>query len=333
MKFLHRLDALERQAMIVETNVRHLRVASFLDGRERFWSNQSVGDVAALLENSVAGTAQSVGWIFHVGFCGSTLLTRLLEANDDILCLREPQSLVDLSDQLDTMRRVGKPELAMQWLGRISGHFANLPGSQGHVVVKPSSWVNPLLPAFEQAQLLDHAVFVTMDRRAWLSAVVRGGRDRLAFVARCADHAVRASGRHAEMMAQAVASVSDPIDQVVRVAALLNALQNDEFDRIDPKHERRIDYGRIVDDPRGAVSDVRAMLGLPGAGGAVPSVDWHAKDPAKRFDSVARGAEDLAVEAEHGCRIDQAMAWIDRILPRDKRTGTSALAVHALKRG
>lgn len=332
MKFLHRLDALERRMMLVDTTLADLRGASFLDGRERFWSGQALGDASGLsrLAPSKRGAAPA-SWIFHVGFCGSTLLTRMLDTSADTLCLREPQALVDLSDQMATMQARGTLNVAQVWASRAAGHYARLPEAPAHVVIKPSNWANPVLPVLAGAGLLDHAVFVTMERREWLRAVLRGGHDRLAFVARCAQHMAQATGRHVDLLEPAVRGASDPLDQAVRLAALLDHLQNALFDEADPAHRQRIDYAEIVRDSEAALRHARALLGLPAIEGEVETFDWHAKDPARRFDAAERFKEDLAVESEHSGRIDAAMNWIDDALgkPRAKRPKRSRKSTSA----
>jgi hypothetical protein len=313
MKFLHRLDALEDRVMLVETDINRLKQASFLDGREQFWSSSSVESGSSLTGGALGHDRGTVGWIFHVGFCGSTLLTRLLESSCEVLSLREPQCLVDLSDQLAQARTNGKLTQIERWLNTASAHFAALPGGDRKTIVKPSNWANSLLPLLESAGLLHNALFVTMERRAWLHACVRGGRDRLAYVARCADHAVRAdaNGAHMELLKSAITGTADPIDQAVRLAALLYELQNAGFDRVDPLAARTLDYAEIARSPADALHKAQTLLGIS----AIPSdpgiIGWHAKDPKRRFDKDAREQEDRAVNAEHSDRIDAAMAWID----------------------
>lgn len=317
MQFLHRLDVLARRIMVVETNQSRLRSASFLDGRERFWDEHWVGEATQLAKTDRGAPA---GWIFHMGFCGSTLLTRMLDGPGDVLCLREPQALVDLSDQQIAIRESGASDGAEFWLTGLATHFEGLVGPGGRVVVKPSNWANPLLGAMRQAGLLEHAVFVTMDRRAWLRACMRGGRDRLAFVARCAEHAVRNAPEFAPVLRKAITAGGEPLDQVVRLAAVLYEVQLAQFDSVDPTGSRRIDFELIETRPICAVQQARSLMGLPAGQDDVTARDWHSKDPSRRYDATIRVEEDRRVEAEHSARIDSAMAWIDRTLSARRRS-------------
>ncbi|MBT0668274.1 hypothetical protein HT136_07825 [Novosphingobium profundi] len=327
MKFLHRLDALETRMVLVETSLDALRGASFLDGRETFWSEQSLADARDLPPADEAPSASAARWIFHVGFCGSTLLTRLLDSDRDTVCLREPQCLIDLSDQLSALQSRPASQGPEHWLARATRQLEAATAHQAPVVIKPSNWSNPLLPALARAGLLDHAVFVTMERRAWLLACLRGGRDRMAFVARCAQHTAQTSPGHAGLLAEAVAGSratgpGDALDQVLRLAALLHALQEGLFDCVDPRRQRRLDAALIVQEPVRALHAARERLHLPCDDLDEAAITWHAKDPSQRFDAARRREEDQAVESEYAGRVAAAMGWIEEALataakPRD----------------
>jgi hypothetical protein len=98
--FLHRMDVAGRRALFVRVSPGDLASASFLDermglqGRDGLWA--SLEDLFAIgLESSKSPIAP--GFIFHIGHCGSTLLSRLLDTTPDVLGLREPLPLRDLA--------------------------------------------------------------------------------------------------------------------------------------------------------------------------------------------------------------------------------------------
>ncbi|MBH0113899.1 hypothetical protein I5E68_13180 [Novosphingobium sp. YJ-S2-02] len=311
MRFVHRIDALKRRVQIVEVRLEALQAASFLDGRQAFWSSSDSYDVARMRALLDPSTTAVRGWIFHVGFCGSTLLSHLLEQPRDVLALREPQALVDLADQAPQLRMLGRAQAMTGWVEFLDTHFGGLADAALPVVVKPSNWVNPLLPDLAACGLLEKAVFVTMERRAWLRACIRGGRDRLAWVARCVQHTAQTDADVARLMPLAANGVRDPLDQVVRLAALLEWAQARSFACFDPQGARSIDYREIVDDPARAVARTRCLLDLPASASPIVPLEHHAKDPGQAFDAETRAREDREVELAHGVRIDAALAWID----------------------
>lgn len=92
--FPHKYAPVTDQVLLVRAPVANLRDAAFLD--ERILTRETQGiwvraeDVAAA---SAALPQSPVGYIFHAGHCGSTLISRLLGAAGDALALREPLPL------------------------------------------------------------------------------------------------------------------------------------------------------------------------------------------------------------------------------------------------
>jgi len=74
--FLHKVDPARRTGSFVRTSAAALRAAAFLDGRTLYWDGSPVERAIAPAGDGDAPVAR---YIFHVGFCGSTLLARLLD--------------------------------------------------------------------------------------------------------------------------------------------------------------------------------------------------------------------------------------------------------------
>lgn len=94
----HQFDLLNDRVLLARIGVETIREASFLDQRiltpqtEGAWVGW--GDVAAAAQ---ALPAVAPGMIFHVGHCGSTLLSRLIEAAGGGRAVREPLALRTLA--------------------------------------------------------------------------------------------------------------------------------------------------------------------------------------------------------------------------------------------
>lgn len=98
---LQRLDAVQQRALLVQVSERLLRDASFLDQRieprvEAGW--WTPWPQAEALFAEVPADDRQPALIFHVGHCGSTLLSRALANDPTVLPLREPLPLRDLSN-------------------------------------------------------------------------------------------------------------------------------------------------------------------------------------------------------------------------------------------
>jgi hypothetical protein len=100
--FPHQLNLISDSLLLMELSATEVSAASFLD--QRVLKQTSKGSwvpwqpVADIFENEpVTG---KTSFIFHVGHCGSTLLSRLLEFTRNTRCLREPLPLRTLAQDV-----------------------------------------------------------------------------------------------------------------------------------------------------------------------------------------------------------------------------------------
>ncbi|QZH76084.1 MAG: hypothetical protein JY451_05865 [Erythrobacter sp.] len=307
LDFPHRVDALRGDVQWASTSVAQLRAATFLDGRETFWSGSRV---EALAERP-APEAQSPGMIFHVGFCGSTLLARLLDRSGSVLVLKEPQALADLASQAP---QLGEARLA-EVLGWAMPHLAAAAPAGEACVIKPSNWINGLAPALAGGGHVRRAIFLTMAPRAYLRAVFRGGRDRLAHCLRLAEllaHSVAGGG---ELVRAAIARADDPLDRSALLVVLLHRFQLDLFDRAETRLADgcalRIDHAELAADPLEATRRAAAVLDLPGEPTADFDAARHSKDMAQVSSADAEESANREIEHHHGARFDMALAWFE----------------------
>ncbi len=92
--FIHQFDAAGDRALIIRLSTDQLRKASFLD--ERILGQGIEGGWASWteIEASARRTPPAdVNFIFHVGHCGSTLISRLIEESSGARSLREPLAI------------------------------------------------------------------------------------------------------------------------------------------------------------------------------------------------------------------------------------------------
>lgn len=316
---LHRMDSIRGDATILTASRERVRRSAFLDGRETFWSREEV----VPLRPSRQHPHPARRFVFHVGFCGSTLLARLLDSLGDVLVLREPQCLTDIASQRGHIAR-GE---AVAPLGTLVDHALGCLGSVGapdeKVVIKPSNWVNPLLSQlFAFGRSGSRAVFLSTQRRAYLGACFRGGRPRLDFCLRLAAGVASVTPDGGEMLRLALHSDDDPLAVAARGVALLHWMQVQLFDDAIAANEAldalRVDFAELLEDPQVVVRRVQQALDLEPEGISPARLRdvmaRHTKDPTRQFDTGQRGEEDAAVEAYHGSRFDAAEAWLDSLL-------------------
>lgn len=310
--FLDRVDAVEERATFVRSNRERLAATLFLDGRTPFATGPTQSIELAALGGAHAAPAR---FIFHMSFCGSTQLSHLVGESGAGVVLKEPQALVDLADWQRALaeRGIDDPRFdpaLRNCVGLLSRGWPDSPPT----LIKPSNWANTLIPALAGP---NKAVLVTIDRRSFLRAVFRGGRDRLAFTARAASHFAAAAG-DGPRLAQAIAGTDDALDQMARLVLLTHDLQQRLFDRADFAAVVRIDHRLISEDPRAALDRACDALDLPcpGASAAVAIERLRtrdAKNPGRLFAVREQVAEDDIVEQHHSERFDRALAWADTL--------------------
>lgn len=313
--FLHRMDSVEGETVVVATDRLRLASASFLDGRETFWREQ----VVRPLDLRPRSAEKASRFVFHVGFAGSTLLARLLDWPGQVSALKEPQCLADIAGQRELIA-AGKAvaplgpllDYALSELGEVGGNGIS-------IVVKPTNWVNSLLPELCAPGRIERAVFVSMKRRRYLGATFRGGNDRLAFCARLASQIAPVVQGGNPLMQSAIASTPDPFARMARIMALLHWLQETLFDEAIARNgwpdAVRIDFESIVADPEGTVQHAQEQLGLPvlppEPERAAILMKRHTKDPSSLFQPAIHARADEFVEERYGACFDEALDWLE----------------------
>ena len=319
----HRFQSVSGSVSLVHTSAASLRAASFLDGRTEFWTGSpiesSLEEAARRLREPALEPRRI---IFHMSFCGSTLLAALLDASTHALVLKEPHLLVDAADwyaRLTPADRFAPPRLAT--LERLTALVFALGSADRPLVVKPSNWINNLLPALALTSRL-RPLFVTIEPRTFVRAVIRGGHARLVFTGRAVSHLATAFARPEYLLAAALGASGNPLGQTINLAALAHRLQVRLFERAiaagDGKYADTIDFAEIESDPAGAVRRAANALGLTlradSSSTAIGALrDRNAKAPGTNYSATDRDRHNEEIEHHHGHAIDEALAWINSL--------------------
>lgn len=121
----------------------------------------SVGDLLAM--QPLAGP---VGFVFHSGFCRSTLLLRALNVPGKTTGLNEPEIF-------NSLARIEKPEDRL--INVIVDLLSRRQDANQAVVIKPSNFPNRLIEPILKSRETAQAIVVTNSLREYLEAIVRKG--------------------------------------------------------------------------------------------------------------------------------------------------------------
>ena len=324
VNFLHAVDLEADQAVFFETNRRLLSEAAFVDGR----SDIAVGppEFARLSELMRASSREPASdrFIFHLSFCGSTLLSRLLDAPGQSLVLREPNCLVDLATWKSLKRRAGGATERLGPALQLARHALRRPFELGEAVtIKPSSWANNLIDELAADADAILPLFVTIDRPSFLRAVFRGGTDRLTFTAQLAWHMASGMTGGDELLAAAAAAGRNPLAKAANLALLAHHWQLAAFGRGMRRGpwgtDHILDFRTITDSPLDeAMKACRALRLAVEAEALERNVERHAgrhsKQPLIGYSAAHRRADDETVLAHHGEAVASALSWADQAL-------------------
>lgn len=263
--------------------------------------------------------AGPVHFIFHTGFCCSTLLTRALDIPGTSMGLKEPPVLTYLAHLWSTsgMRTPGAPEALSLILDLLSRPLT--PGETQ--IVKPNNLCNHLIPEVMHARPEARVLLLHTGLDASLRAIARRGPGGRAF-ARNVFHAFsRAIPLDMYFTTEDLLQFTD-----LQIAALAWLMQARFFDSIAARYGRErvriLSVDTFLANPVDALARLTAFFELPLDAAQVealatgPVFREHAKNLGRPFDAGAYRAQQAESQARHGEELDAVRPWAAALAPR-----------------
>lgn len=316
-----RIDLLTDALLMVRVDSRAFAQASFLDDRivhrdsSTGWFNWS--QVAQRLGAGSAATPAH--YVFHIGHCGSTLLSRLL-GELGIAQLREPlplRTLAEVQANLDAPESRWSRATFEARLPLIAALFDR---GDGPRVVKATSFCNDLAPALLDTNTTRRATVVYTRLRPYLANILAGPNSRLDLLAAAPQRlkrlAVRTGGpvgRLYEMSPGVLAGMSW-ITETASLAAT--------FDAQPPGRVLAVDFDRFLADVRPELRRVadHVAAGIEDAAiaqtAASPALTRYSKSPEHAYDLELRRAVLDDAERRFSEEIHAGFSWCARLASR-----------------
>lgn len=239
------IDPKARLARLIRMNDEAYRQAGFLD--DRMLGEATESRLCSLDEAVAAATridADSASWIFHIGHVGSTLVSRLLGEQDDVLAIREPRSLRDLAIASDDER----PALALA-LRKLMGRGL-VPGQA--VVIKATSSVSEYAPILVAPGA--RVLFMFASPRRYIEGILAGENSVSELRALAAERSRRLSKRGIER-----AGLDDSDAHLAAAAWLceMTALEA-AAEALSDEQEMWADFDAMLDDMGEALARITA---------------------------------------------------------------------------
>ncbi|MGH7744657.1 MAG: hypothetical protein ACREQ5_07555 [Candidatus Dormibacteria bacterium] len=178
--FPWQLDISQARILFALINERTYQQASFLDQRlnadgklRAFWvpTEQVLADYHSALRIPSASC-----FIFHVGHCGSTLISRLLGDHPRLFPLREPlalRSLAEAARQLDWSNAILSQARWLELLTLVLHLLCRTYGNEQRALIKPSSNCNNLIHCLLESYPENRAIFLYLNLKSYLASVLR----------------------------------------------------------------------------------------------------------------------------------------------------------------
>lgn len=320
---LHQLDLPGRRALLVDLPQADLRRASFLDQRALGGARRDGGwlPLESVLAQADALAGRAPQAIFHIGHCGSTLLSRLLDHLPGVLGLREPLPLRSLAEAYEAQHQPTSPwspaqveRLLAAVLGLLDRRFDGVQ----HVVVKATSSCNALAAPWLLRHPAARAVALHVPLRSWLATILKSP-DATADALRFAP--ARLAALHAILGDDALRLHQHDLGEVLALGWIAECARyaNLAADAGIAPRLLRLDFETLLSDPRDVLARVAEHLGIdaPAASldaacaaelGRYAKATEHAYSPADRAADLAESQRRFGGEIEAGVALARRLA-------------------------
>jgi hypothetical protein len=320
--FLHQLDLPGRRALLVDLPEAELRRASFLDQRALAGARRDGGwlPLEAVLAQGDALAGRAPQAIFHIGHCGSTLLSRLLDHLPGVLGLREPLPLRSLAEAYEAQHQPTSPWSPAQvdrLLAAVLGLLDRRFDDTRHVVVKATSSCNALVAPW----LLRHpdvrAVALQVPLRVWLATILKSP-DATADALRFAPS--RLAALDAILGRDELRLYEHGLGEVLALGWLAECARfaNLAADAGIASRLLRLDFEDLPADPRSVLAKVAQHFGIEAPSSAVDAaisaeMGRYAKATEHAYSPADRAADLAESQRRFGAEIDAGMAMAQRL--------------------
>jgi hypothetical protein len=311
-----RFEAEPARALFVRLDAQQRAAAAFLDQRalpaqaEGAWLPWA--DVVAQ-QPAIDADSAVVDAVFHIGHCGSTLLSRLLECWPEIEALREPLPLRTIAAHWDA------PEAAVarEALPVLLGYWRRPLPPRSRVAIKATSGCNRLIEPMLRDAGLGRALLLDIPLEPYLATLLKADtslRDAVAAAAErlgvLATHGIADAMAHTDTADPVVACALGWLAEQVRFSALT---QGREGARV-----LRVDFEDLLATPVDTLHGIAAHLALDPAGVAralqAPAWGRYSKAEEHGYSREDR-AHDLALSRRRfGGAIAAGRAAVERVL-------------------
>ena len=312
---LMRIDEHHEELIFRPVSQTMIRNAPFLDDSVRYPGSQDQFRVpiSKALDWQAGTIAQPPKLIIHTAYCGSTLLANMLANMNEMLVYKEPAVLSSLmSLKAENHKLTHDPAL---WQNLIRFVLIQLQKSWNTkpALIKPSNWINPLIPDLQAAAPDLRLQVITTDLESFLLASLRGGRDRLQYTLSLLNHLLAAGQVDRSRVLEVEQGGLSPLQRLLRLLSIVHNTQQTWLSRISPRSDW-IHHDDLRISPEVTMTKAALNLDLPLKSETSPyaleeELNQNAKTPGTPFDSQHETSENLRLRNEFREELAEALSW------------------------
>ncbi len=320
--FLTGFDGNKRELQFVKTTAEALRQLPFHDGRVPF--SDDTDSITISLAAALEWQKGRIGHpelrlVVHTSFCASTLLARLLDADDQVFTYREPQVLIDLANLHAAKHAMATdsevwPQLCIFVLGQLNKSWNNAQ----EIVIKPSNWANNAVPELLKHCANARVVLLSSTLEDYLVANLRGGRPRLGYTLNLLNHLNLCFPEYHAIVLDTETPDINPLQRVLRQVAIAFHLQRQQLRTIEsalPDRTLRLAKLQVTEAPIETLSHAKQALdlGVLSDLSKASIVELTRHNQKSASDRPFRIEDELTanrlMQRDHGSEIQATLAW------------------------
>ncbi len=319
---LSELDESKQSFVFIDVSEETIRRLSFLDGRypiSKAGKKISIPITSALSWQEMNVLPPSGRMIFHTSFCGSTLLANMVQEKYNHLIYREPHILVKLAN----LRALGaysdgSPKIWPLLLKFTCGQLSKTWHSEANASVKPSNWMNTLLPDLMANNLCDNSMVISNGLEDFVLANLRGGKSRISYSMELLNHYINAGHITKKTISDIESHAFSPIGQLFRFLCILHNAQQTLLSTFFPR-SKWIALSDLQSDPETILNRSAKFLEIPNMDTSHNSLQSsslysNAKNTHQFFDAKWEKKENNRLKLEFSDELEALIDWSNNVL-------------------
>ncbi len=319
--FLCGLNFEERQFEFLKSSRDQLSEPAFIDGRMSL--SNSISRYRIPMEQAISWhqsntlQKQPNNFIFHMGFCGSTLMARSLNFSGKCFSYKEPQAFIHASE-LHLVEDLFFHENRRSITSFILGQYS-IPWSRGeNSITKPSNWVNSMLPELISDVQNTKAVFLSIKPEDFLVAVFRGGEPRIQYVLNFLKHINTAVPEYHDVIQKIEHEEKNKIVSFIKLTLVAHTIQRHMFligsNTLPKQNQASCSYEQFIKNPNSTLVEVAKLFELNLTNDnichiAQKNLSKHSKNATREYDRKTSEVINQQVIGHYAEEFENGLRW------------------------